>query len=182
MAKKCLIKPARRALFFSLSFSLIELIVAISLFMLIFSFSIPKRSFFNNILLQHELENLYTTFSYLQQKAIASNEKLELHFTATSNSYTYPLGGTVVTHTLSSSIKFGYRENTKGPPSTPKVSMTKAITFHNQSVIFLPNGKISPGTVYMTDNEEKYLKALTCPISQVSFIRKYTFVKKWIPC
>jgi type II secretory pathway pseudopilin PulG len=184
LAKKILIKPARRALFSSPSFSLIELIVAISIFVLILSFSIPKQSFFDDILLQHEIENLFTTFSYLQQKAIASNEKLELHFTQTSNSYFYPQGNAsmLVTHTLPKAIKFGYLSNTKGPPSTLKVPITKAITFHNQTVTFLPNGKISPGAVYIIDNEGKNLKALTCPISQVSFIRKYTFAKKWIPC
>lgn len=165
-------------------FSLIELLVVISLFIFIITITYPRLSFINNQLLTAEIEKLYTTFSFLQQKAIASNEKQELIFTTTNNSYTYKYAGKSFTHTFPNQIKFGYLKNSNGPPSSPSKLITQAITFRSKNNLnkanFFSNGKISPGTAYLIDKEEKFMKALTCPISQVSYIRKYFYQDyKW---
>lgn len=172
----------------STAFSIIELAATLALIVLLLAIIIPRQNFFTDVLLKNELEHLFTTFSYLQQKAIASNQPQTLLFNEKNNSYSWPLGARVAVHTLSPQVQFGYVKNTKGPPSSPKKQIIKSITFKENSVIFSPDGKITPGTVYLVDNKKKFFKALTCPIAQVSFIRKYRYVddkkcnsKKWVP-
>ena len=44
-----------------------------------------------------------------------------------------------------------------------------------QKVIFSPDGKITPGTIYLTDFKKNIMVALTCPIGNISYIRKYQY-------
>ena len=47
----------------------------------------------------------------------------------------------------------------------------------------LPNGNISPGAVYLSDHFKKVMGALTCSISQVSYIRAYLYESgRWQLC
>lgn len=48
-------------------------------------------------------------------------------------------------------------------------------TFVQNRIIFFPDGKIQPGSLYLTDTQERYLYALTIPVGQVSYIRRYRY-------
>jgi hypothetical protein len=122
--------------------------------------------------------------SYLHQKAIACNEKQELVFLPKQNSFVYLDKETQVIKKLHKHISFGFPLGAKGPPSCPKSPIKKTITFCDNKIVFYPDGTTSPGSVYLTDISKKYFKALTCPLSQVFFIRTYEYKlhpsKTWI--
>jgi len=179
--KKIYLKKLKRSSDKQTAFTLIELLITISLVIIIITFTVPNQFYLTNTILQNEIETLYTTITYLQQKAIASNTKQKLVFCVATNSYRYKQRQKTVTHTLHQKIAFGYLAHTKGPPSSPIHAITQPITFHDHQILLLPNGKITPGTVYFVDQEKKYMGALTTSIAQVSFIRNYTYTnKKWV--
>ena len=106
------------------SFSLVELLIFLSLILVLVSVAVPRFDFFNNYLLSHELDKLFVTFSYLQQKAIAGNKKYSITFDLVDNSYSYHSGSSVtvselVTTKLSDKVSFGFIEGVMGPPSSP---------------------------------------------------------------
>ena len=80
---------------------------------------------------------------------------------------------------LPKTCSFGFLPNALGPPSEPTKKITQAVTFpieKNQfKILFQPTGVISPGTAYIIDKQESQLGALTCGVSQVSYIRKYVY-------
>lgn len=147
--------------------------------------------------MQNEVDHLCSTFYFLRNKAIASNKCQELHIFPEKNLYTYLNKRKIITHRLPPQIKFGYIPKTKGPPANPKKIITKAITFKKADtyhrVCFFPTGIIYSGTIYITDKQEKHMNALTCAVSQVSFIRTYKYTlstnnkknkrdSKWVSC
>jgi hypothetical protein len=87
---------------------------------------------------------------------------------------------------LPDAVRFGFIPGVSGPPSSPGKPITNPITFKDfgqgkYKVILFVDGKIQPGTVYFVDKNRNFMMALTCPISQVSFIRKYNYDKgKWV--
>jgi prepilin-type N-terminal cleavage/methylation domain-containing protein len=162
------------------AFSLIELLITLALVAIIITFTIPRTTFFSRFLVQAEINKLYAVFSYLQQRAIAGNESQELSFNLKNNTYQFKtVGGEVTTQKLPKSITFDFLPGAKGPPSHPDNPIVIAATFpiHNGTPIvsFMTNGKITPGTIYIIDGGKRCLGALTCPISQVSYIRRYTY-------
>jgi hypothetical protein len=169
----------KKFMYLKKSFSLIELLITLGLVMIIVAFTIPRTTFFARILVHVEINKLYALFSYLQQRAFASNEEQEVSFNLSSHTYQFKtVQGAVATYHLLGCVQFGACDHVKGPPSAPTRPIDKAATFplrnNVSTVVFLPNGKITPGTVYLIDGEKRYLGALTCPISQVSYIRRYT--------
>ncbi len=161
-------------------YSLIELLITLALVLLIVTFTVPRTTYFARFLVHAEINKLYSIFSYLQQRAIASNEVQELSFDLAAKTYQFKtIQGTITTLRLPCSVRFGVLDRVKGPPSNPTKPIEKAVTFPSrQGVItanFMTNGKITPGTVYLTDEGGRCLGALTCPISQVSYIRRYTY-------
>ena len=182
------------------SFSLIELLLTLAIVVIVFTITIPRLSFFNRFILDNEVDKLFTVFSYLQQKAIATNQPQEVFFDLKENSYSYNLkdnnqstichpelvSGSTPSCKLPEVIKFGFLSGTKGPPSSPSSPISSAVTFKNvgdnlYKALFYADGKIQPGTVYLVDKDQKFMMALTCPISQVSCIRKYRYDSgKWI--
>ena len=106
------------------------------------------------------------TFSYLQQRSIATLQPEILTFDEKTNSYTYtgPQNKLICTK-LGKTVKFGFIHGVKGPPSLPTQPITKAITFSHskekQAATFSPEGKISPGTVYLVDTNKRVMGALT---------------------
>lgn len=158
------------------SFSIIELIISIAILFTILFFAIPKNIFLNDVVLTNEIDKFFSTFTYLQQKSIASNTNLELNFNQQENCYTI----NQKTHKLPKQIKFGFLHGSMGPPSDPKKLIEESITFKKDKIskaIFYPDGKISPGTIYLVDENTKFMRALTCSISQVSYLRKYKYLK-----
>ncbi|MCK4265274.1 prepilin-type N-terminal cleavage/methylation domain-containing protein [Candidatus Babeliales bacterium] len=71
------------------AFSLIECLIVITIIVILTSITIPTIKFIDKKILNAEVTNLYTTFNYLRQKAIASNKVLELKFNKEKNSYQY---------------------------------------------------------------------------------------------
>jgi len=137
-----------------------------------------------------EVEKLYSVFNYLQQSAITTGKVKILEFNLENNSYSYKevknnnFDHNIITvdknEKLSLNVKFSVINGIKGPPSTPTNYLNKPVTFIDNKVKFYSNGTIQPGTVYLTDSKKQYLYAITVPISQVSLIRKYKYLGKWI--
>ncbi|MFA5075323.1 MAG: hypothetical protein WC436_04440 [Candidatus Babeliales bacterium] len=164
------------------SFSIIEFIVCFSIILILLVISVPKFFMFNKFILINQADKLFSTFSFLQQKAIASNLTQNLKLNLKENSYCYDNK----IFKLVDNVKFGFLSGVKGPPSNPIKNIDSAISFEKindfeYNVIFYSDGKIKPGTLYLVDKDHKFMAALTCPISQVSFIRKYKYDNnKWI--
>ena len=162
------------------AFSLIELLVTISILGIIVFLVIPRRTVHNSLFLNTELNNLFTTFTYLQQKATARNAIEKLTVNQKNNTYSYTQEQKSITHTLDPHIRFGFLPDTKGPPATPKKQIHAPVTFRSATVVFFPNGTISPGTIYLTDQEQKNMHALTSSMAPVSYVRKYAYTDgKW---
>lgn len=157
-------------------FSLIELCIAIALFLLILTLTLPSIWFLKRQELVSQVDKIYSVFCYLQKSAIASNKDLVLEFDHKANSYSFENSSIQ----LSKHIKFAFKNGVKGPPSSPIKLLDKPITFINNKVVFYADGKMQPGTVYLTDSKQHYLYGITIPISQVSLIRKYKYIDKWI--
>jgi len=170
-------------------FSLIELCITIALFALIATITFPSIWFLRRQQVISEVDKLFSVFSYLQQAAIASNKDLVLQFDAANNSYSFgdreyrlsaEASAKAGRENLSEHTKFAIKQDIKGPPSSPINALTKPNTFVNSQVVFYADGKMQPGTVYLTDSKKHYLYAITIPISQVSLIRKYKYTSKWL--
>lgn len=170
----------------SKSFSVVELVVVMAILTIVLSVSVPRVTNLDRYFMLNELEKMFMTFSYLQQKAIAGNCVQELTFDETNRTFCYngPNNKACV-QILGKGVNFGFIAGVKGPPSNPTNLITKAITFspskEKPTVQFYPDGKIRPGTVYLVDKNKTFMGALTCPISGVSYMRKYRFYnKKWV--
>lgn len=162
------------------AFSLIELMITMALVVVVISFTVPRTNFFARFLVQAEINKLYAVFSYLQQRALVSNQVQELSFDVSAQAYTFKtVQGRVTTTRLPGSVRFGILDQVKGPPSSPTRPLEKAVTFPVRQGVptanFMTNGKITPGTVYVVDQHAQCLGALTCPISQVSYMRRYVY-------
>lgn len=156
-------------------FSIIELMVTISLCALMVTLTLVNVSFLDRGTVRSEIDKLYSVCMYVQQCALTSSKELEIVFDTTENSYTF----SGRTETLYPSVRFGFVSGTKGPPSSPQKKIKSGITFKKNKIIFYPDGVISSGTVYMTDTGEKTLYALSNGISQLSHLRKYSYTGNW---
>ena len=156
-------------------FSLIETMIVIALIALIMGLVGANYAFLNRILVRSEVEKLYTICRYLQHCAVVKNRPQELRFDRANNTYTY----NEQRHTLSRHVTFGFLPNTKGPPSSPNATVQNPITFVQKKITFYPEGVISSGTVYLVDSSQQYMYALSSPISQVSYLRKYQYNNGW---
>ena len=166
------------------AFSIIELLVCFAIIFVLLTISVPKFMFFNKFILTSQTDKLFATFSYLQQKAIASNQEQKLTFNLKNNTYSHDNKS----YKLPEVVRFGCLPGAKGPPSSPSKEIKKSITFAKLSesqfcMSFYVDGKVSPGTAYLIDKDQKFMMALTCPISQVSCIRKYKYDDgRWVCC
>ncbi len=156
------------------------MLLVLALTLIICSIAIP--SFFNRTehALFHELEKLNIIMVYLQQRAMAIHNEQRLIFDIKNNSYFFDNGKKRVTHTLNPLIRFGFFPRAKGPPAQPTAPITSPITFNmdkenNYHILFNSNGNISSGTIYLIDKYANTMGALTCSISQVSYIRRYVY-------
>ncbi len=169
------------------AFSLFELIVIISVLSILFFVSLPKFNFLDNFILQNEVDKLFSTFYYLQQKAITSGEEQKLYFNIDLNSYEYPgKFGKKQNYILPDKIQFGVFDNVYGPPSKPENKIMLPITFKKIDknlfeVIFFTDGRIACGNAYMITKDKKNLMSLGCSVSPFATIIKYKYQnKKWI--
>jgi prepilin-type N-terminal cleavage/methylation domain-containing protein len=153
-------------------FSLLEVIVAISLLVFILSMSTRRESFITKILLKEEAKNISSVFLFLQQKAITSNKKQKLTINEKECSYSYKKRGKIVTQKLPTHVIFGFLPKSKGPPSKKTHLIKHAITFPNV-ITFFPNKQISPGTIYLVDKKMTSMRAITVAVSNSSCVRMY---------
>ncbi len=157
----------------STGFSLVELILVLAIILFLATLSVPRLSFIQRHLAKADANQLLITLLYLQREAMVANTKKKLKFLVNTNSYSY--NGSVVP--LSQGVCFGVAAGVYGPPSGGLKTPKSAVTYNKQTVEFLPDGKMNAGSVYLTDRNRSCMYALTTPISQVSYIRMYTYYK-----
>lgn len=152
-------------------YTIVELLVVITILALLIGLTIPGLAFLRQHAIESELDKLQIICQLLQKQAINTGRKEYLTFHVFDHSYFY------CSHSekLASNVYFGIIKGVNGPPANPKEPITVPITFPKQRITFYPNGMISAGTMYLTNQDRKTLLALTVPVSQVSFIRKYRY-------
>ncbi|MFH1831708.1 MAG: type II secretion system protein [bacterium] len=174
---------------FKKAFSLIELMVVLAVFVALCALVAPLFIKSPDYMLNSELNKLVIGFLYVQQKAMASGQTQKITFDVSQNAYSYiGLGGKTCINKLSDPINIGFIDTVKGPPASPNQIISQAVTFQSNSqenwgvscAICLPDGKMSPGTVYLTDKHKKFMGAVTCSVSPVACVRKYRWgTGKW---
>jgi len=162
------------------AFTLIELSITLALIAMIAAISLPVVLNFNRLLVSSQAKVLQITCWAIQQQAIALNKETNLTFNEISNSYGVPSESVIK---LSPKVKFGILPEVLGPPASPTKHLDAAITFANKKITFYPNGRISPGSIYLIDENRQALYAITVPVSSVLYIRRYRYQRPyWLPC
>lgn len=167
------------------SFSLIEIFISLFLLALILIIAIPNTAFFEKEILKSETEKLFSVMLFLQQKAIATNKPQKILLNTSKNQYSYETFNKTNIIQLNDKISFDFLKDCQGPPADPKNIITKPITFplvKNTTdtfvINFFCNGKLNAGTIYLINKKNNYMMAITTPISNISFIRKYYLLQK----
>ena len=167
-------------------FSLFELLITLAAIVIFATLTLPKLTFVNRFILQNEVDKLFTIFSYLQQKAIATNVPQELFFNLNKNAYSYLEKNSNKLYLLPGKVSFGVLQNVLGPPSRPQKTIKNPVSFKKLNdqefkVTFFPDGNISSGSVFLIDEDRKHLMALSCPVAPFSCIRKYKYENsRWV--
>lgn len=155
---------------------LIELMIVLALVAFISYLGFSQFNFSKNLTVKSEVEKLYAVFNYLAKLSQVQNRDIKLKIDAIENSYFWDNKKEF----LSDQVKFGFFAFAKGPPSNPSNSIKKPISFENDEIIFYSDGKISAGTIYLIDKDINYMYAISCPVSEFSYIRRYAYQNKWI--
>lgn len=160
----------------SKGFSLIELMIALSIFCIVIVMTFTNVSFIEQSVVHSEIDKLYAIAHYLSRRAQMTNQEQVLEFNRFGNSYSF--NGR--TETLPKGIEFGVLPTVKGPPSAPLRSIAGPITFKGEKISFHPQGIMQSGTVYVINKKQQRMYALSCAVAQVSFLRKYRYDKRWV--
>jgi type II secretory pathway pseudopilin PulG len=159
-------------------FLLLTIGIVLTLMLVLMSIAIPRLPPMRHFLLRMEIEKISMFFYFLQQRALMVHADQMLIFDEIKNTYSTK----DYQEKLSSGIRFGFLPAVMGPPSKPQYSISKAISFANNTAIFYADGTISSGTIYITDDAHTALYAITVPISAISSIRAYRHnAGSWIP-
>lgn len=156
-------------------FSLIEVLIVLALIGTITALAIWNTQSLYRLTVRADIEKLYTTCLYLQQKALSCQEKQTLYFALDKKTYRYEN----CAERLNTQVLYGFIAGAKGPPSSPHVLITQENSFENNQIVFYPDGVIQAGTLYLTDVNKRVLYALTSGVGQVSFLRKYYYDGSW---
>lgn len=164
------------------AFSLIELMITVTVVLVLFCLTMPKLGFFDQYFLYREQDLLCATIAYTQHKAIATNKQQTLTFDLDKNSYSYSYpSNNIKTYAFQRSASFGFLPGAKGPPSKPDALITQAITFDSLKITCLPNGAMTPGTIYLLNKKKTVMVAVTVGITEVSCVRKYSYQQdRWV--
>lgn len=157
-------------------FTLIELMISLAIFCIIALLTTSNVSFLRDSLVRHQVDSLFMVARYLQKRAQVTHQEQVLSFDRFASTYSF--NGR--TKKLPAGIRFAALPGIKGPPSSPLQSIDAPITFKSDKIIFYPQGIMQAGTVYVSDAKSSSLYALSCGVSQVSFLRKYRYDKRWI--
>lgn len=155
----------------SLGYTLIEMMMVISMLMLVVHCALVIMSPDDRGIARCQLHKIYTLCTYLQMRARAINQAQCLIFDSVHNSYSY----NGITEMLPSGVIFGVLDGTKGPPSCPTHLVTNPITSENQCITFTPHGIIQPGTIYIKTTQYGHMYALSASVAQASFLRMYAY-------
>jgi prepilin-type N-terminal cleavage/methylation domain-containing protein len=166
-------------------FILIELMVVVVIILILASIGLPFITSNKQqalVATLHELEELCLCAQYT---ALASNKAQRVAIDVTEKTCRLTTCTPSWTVTLPSDLSFGWLTEAKGPPGNPRDKITQPVTFpfenSQYSILFQQNGVISPGTIYLCDKDKTLMGALTCGISQVSYVRKYIYRKnQWL--
>ncbi|CAN5158560.1 hypothetical protein BH09DEP1_BH09DEP1_0130 [soil metagenome] len=156
-------------------FSLIEMMVVVSLCILISCVSLVSMRSLEKSTVHAELNLLCAACNYLQQQAIATNTIQELSIDSARHSYTFNGHD----HALAKGVYFDVALNAYGPPSAPFKLLEKPITFNEQKILFYPEGMMSAGMICFTNANRTVLYALSSAVAHVSFLRRYSYEKGW---
>ena len=151
--------------------TLIELMVVLGLISIIVVIGSSYTGVSKRILVLAELEKLYSVFIILQRNAMLERKEQELVFTTDSNSYCF--NGRLIN--LGSFLKLGTAIDAKGTPSNPQNIITKACSFIDNKVIFYADGRVSSGVIYLTDKDGTLTCAISVPVSDFPYIRRYIY-------
>lgn len=154
-------------------FTLIELMIVVSLCCLSVAVVFNARALFHETSIRAEQDLLYATCLYLQQSAMATNQEQTLSLLEGGYSFEDEH------RSLHPDVRFGVRPGVKGPPSAPKKELKKPITFKNQCITFHPDGIIDAGTLYLTDKNHEHQYALSSGVGVVSHLRRYRYDSSW---
>jgi hypothetical protein len=155
--------------------------------MLLASLVLPRFTRRHDADLFANLDHLFSVIAYLQTRAIATNIEQKLFFDRENHSYYFIKNDREYRRKLNSTTRFGYLPDSMGPPSSPTELIMTPITFNHKessnkvSARFFPDGKISSGTIYLTDVQQTTMVALTTPVYEIPYIRTYKFLdNRWI--
>lgn len=161
--------------------------VCISLVMLLASLIVPRFAKQPHAELYTDLDHLFSVITYLHYRAMATHTIQELFFDLEKQVYYFIKHEKKHEKRLHASTLFGYLPNAMGPPSSPTELITKPITFAQKntkstlSARFFPDGKISSGTIYLIDKYHTAMVALTTPVSETPYTRKYKYLEnQWV--
>jgi prepilin-type N-terminal cleavage/methylation domain-containing protein len=162
------------------AFSLIELTVVLALVAILATLVVTSSNIYSRFLVRAELDKLYSVCSYVNQLAQVTGSPQTISFNTQQANYSYEN----VQEQLAPQVIFGAVAGAKGPPSSPRNSITRAVTFPNNQIVFHPTGIMQAGTVYISSRhsgsqELRNTHALSCAVSQVSFLRRYVYDGTW---
>lgn len=152
-------------------FFLIELMVVCAICALCACLSLVCVHEFNHFLLRTHLDYLHSTCLCMQKTAMLHGQEFKIMCDEHNHAlYIEGREQKFPTH-----IKFGFLPTGCGSPGSMQESLTKAITFKNNTIHFYPDGTISSGTLYITDARQKAMYALTSPVGSISYLKKYKY-------
>jgi type II secretory pathway pseudopilin PulG len=164
------------------AFTILEMVLVLTILTILCTLSIPAFIDYDRQVLVQELEKIDVILRYLQQRAMVTQQVQSLTLTATASSYVYNTTRYVMPHR----VCCGYLPTVYGPPGDPTAPLTSAATFPctqngTYCIKIFPNGKISAGALYMCTINQTRMGALTCTVSQVSYLRKYMYeLGQWV--
>lgn len=156
-------------------FTLIELMVVISLCMILSCVSFVSFRYLEKTVVLSELNLFCAACTAVQQQAIATNAIQELSIDVAHNCYS--CNGHV--HSLASNVCFDVALNAFGPPSAPHHLLEKPITFKENKILFYPEGMMSAGMVCFTNAGRSVLYAASSAVAHVSFLRRHSYENGW---
>ena len=152
-------------------FLLLEYSMVCALIVCIMMIAIGSNECLYRWQVRSEIDILYATACYLQQRALATNQAQCLTFNI--DDHTYSFGKT--TYRLPPVVRFGSGTGALGPPSAPSKPIVNACSFSERSIIFWPDGIIKAGTVYLVDRKQRDTFALSSGIGSIACLRKYHY-------
>jgi Tfp pilus assembly protein FimT len=161
--------------YFQSGFTLIELMIAVSLCMILGCVSMMSFRSLEKSKVVMELNLLCAACNYLQQHAVATRTIQELSIDAARNAYAF----NGHEHTLAAGVCFDVALNAQGPPSAPFKLLEKPISFKENKILFYPEGMMSAGMICLTNANHTMLYALSSAVAHVSFLRRYRYDGRW---